>query len=185
MIANRMRGRLTVRATLAVTFAVLASLSVRAQDKPKLAALFVDVDGGGAYAVGVWRPDNPSKKQLVEAVTQLSCFRRGGVDFVGTEAFCLRAMATAPNEMLNVTTEYLKVVEWNANQIIATDDSNICVTSQTIFDFKRKTISGLDVRKPEARGPSNACALVPDKQAYYLQDVSDYYAKKRAGSAGK
>src|SRR5579884_602594 len=81
---------------------------------------------------------------------------------------------------LDVSTEWLKVIEWNETQIIATDDSSICLTSQTIFDLKRKTVIALDVRKPEAQGFRGACNLIPDRQTYYLQDVADYYARKFA-----
>jgi hypothetical protein len=82
--------------------------------------------------------------------------------------------------MLDVSTQWLKVIEWNETQIIATDDSSICLTSQTIFDMKRKTVIALDVRKPEAQGFRGACDLIPDRRTYYLQDVVDYFARKSA-----
>jgi len=104
---------------------------------------------------------------------------------VGTEAFCLEASASAPNGMLTVGTQWLKVVEWNSTQIIAADDSAICLTSQTIFDLKRKTVTALHIRKPEARGFNNVCDLLPDRQTYYLQDVTDYYVQKQLAAARK
>jgi hypothetical protein len=61
---------------LAVTFVMLALASAGAQQKPKLAEIIVDKDGGWMTVSGVWRPDNPTKKnELVEAVTELSCYR--------------------------------------------------------------------------------------------------------------
>ncbi len=167
-----------------VALGVLTLASAGAQ-KPKLAALILDKDGGWVSVSGVWRPDNPTNKnELVESVTELSCFRHGGKDFVGTEAFCLQAMAMSPNGLLDVSTDtdWLKVVEWNATQIIATDDSSICLTSQTIFDLKRKTVIALDIRKPEAQGLGGACNLIPDRQTYYLQDKADYFAQKSLGA---
>jgi hypothetical protein len=86
----------------------------------------------------------------------------------------------APHGLLDVSTGWLKVVEWNATQIIATDDSSICLTSQTIFDLKRKTVIALDIRKPEAQGLEGACNFIPDRQTYYLQDKADYFAQKIA-----
>jgi len=170
------------RVTLAITLGVLTLASAGAQ-KPKLAELILDKDGGWVSVSGVWRPDNPTKKnELVEAVTELSCFRHGGKDFVGSEAFCLQAMAMSPNGLLDVSTDWLKVVEWNATQIIATDDSSICLTAQTIFDLKRKTVIALDIRKPEAQGLGGACNLIPDRQTYYLQDKVDYFAQKNLGT---
>ncbi len=152
-----------------------------AQERPKLAKV-LSVDKDSVSVKGLWRPDNPTKKnELMEAVTELSCFRHGGHSLVGTEAFCLQVTAMVldkTNGMLDVITGWLKVIEWNETQIIATDDSSICLTSQTIFDLKRKTVIALDVRKPEAQGFRGACNLIPDRQTYYLQDVVDYYARK-------
>jgi hypothetical protein len=151
-----------------------------AHEKPKLAEVLSADDKDSVFVKGVWRPDNPTKKnELTEAVTDLSCFRHGGRSLVGTEAFCLQVTAMVidkTNEMLDVSTEWLKVVEWNETQIIATDDSSICLTSQTIFDLERKTVIALDVRKPEAQGLRGACNLIPDRQTYFLQDAVDYYA---------
>lgn len=149
----------------------------KAPTKPKLAKIIADA--GSVYATGVWRPDNPTKKnELIEGVTELTCFRHGGEPLVGTEAFCLQATATLINQMLGPGTQWLKVLEWSDTQIIAADDSSICISSQTIFDLKRKTAIALDMRKPEAKGLANACDLLPDRQTYYLQDVVDYYAHK-------
>jgi hypothetical protein len=154
--------------------------------KPLLAELEVYADLGSVSADGVWRPDNPTgKNEITEAVTKLECYRQGGKSLVGTEAFCLEASASAPHGMLTVGFQWLKVVEWSDAQIIATDDSAICLTSQTIFDLKRKTVTALDIRKPEARGFNNACDLLPDRQTYYLQDVTDYYVQKQLAATRK
>jgi hypothetical protein len=171
-----------MRKTLAVTIlTVLTFATTWAQQKPKLVELILDKDGGWVSASGVWRPDNPTKKnELVEAVTELDCYRHGGKELVGTEAFCLQAMAISPNGLLDVSTDWLKVIQWDATQIIVTDDSSICITSQIIFDLKRKTVIALDIRKPEAQGLQGACNLLPDRQTYYFQDKVDYFAHKIA-----
>jgi hypothetical protein len=173
------------RVALVVTLGALTLVSAGPERKPKLAEVLLDKDGGWASVSGVWRSDNPTKKnEPVEAVIELSCFRHGGKVLVGTEAFCLQAMATSPGGyMLDVSTDWLKVVEWSATQIIATDDSSICLTSQTIFDLKRKTVIALDVRKPEAQGLGGACNVLPDRQTYYLQDKVDYFVQKGINAA--
>jgi len=153
------------------------------QEKPKLAKL-VSADKDSVYIKGIWRPDNPTgKNELMEAVTELSCYRHGGNELVGSEAFCLQAtgmILDKTNGMLDVNTEWLKVVEWSETEIIATDDSSVCLTSQTTFDLKRQTVIALDVRKPEAQGLRGACNSIQDRQTYYLQDLVDYYARKLA-----
>jgi hypothetical protein len=164
----------------------VSSVAQAPPGKPLLAELEVYGDLGSVSADGVWRPDNPTEKNAIaEAVVKLECYRQGGKRLVGTEAFCLEALASAPHGMLNVGFQWLKVVEWSDTQIIATDDSAVCRTSQTIFDLKRKTVTALDIRKPEARGFNNACDLIPDRQTYYLQDTADYYTQKQLAAAGK
>lgn len=178
---------------LAAALVILAILSLGTDavpqappKKPSLAELEVYADLGSVSADGVWRPDNPTKKsEMTEAVTKLECYRQGGKGLVGTEAFCLEASASAPHGMLTVGFQWLKVVEWSDTQIIAADASSICLTSQTVFDLKRKTVTALDIRKPEARGLNNACDLLPDRQTYYLQDVTDYYVQKQLAAARK
>lgn len=187
-----MRGRLIFGALfcLCPTLALAQTQSAsakneepKAQENPRLAKL-VSVGKNNVGVKGLWRPDNPTKKnELMEAVTELSCFRHGGQSLVGTEAFCLQATATVlekPTVTVDVGTAWLKVVEWSETQIIAIDDSSICLTSQTILDLKRKTVIALNVRKPEAQGFQGACNLIPDRQTYYLQDVADYYGRKFA-----
>ena len=169
-------------ATLAISVEVLPQEPPK---KPLLAELRVDADLGTVSVNGVWRPDNATKNNEEEAVTELICFRRGGKDLVGTEAFCLQTSASAPQGMLTAGHQWLKVVEWSSTQIIATDDSAICVTSQTIFDLKRKTVTALDIRKPEAPGFNNMCEYLPDRQTYYFQDVANYYTQKRLGTLRK
>ncbi len=118
-----------MRKTLIIILTMLTFASAWAQQKPKLAELILDTNGGWVSVSGVWRPDNPAKQnELIEAVTELSCYRHGAKNLVGTEAFCLQAMAMAPNGLLDVSTDWLKVAEWNTTQIIATDDSSICIT---------------------------------------------------------
>jgi hypothetical protein len=86
-LRTRDRIHFMKRVILVVTLGVLTLASAGAQKTPKLAALILDKDGGWLSVSGVWRPDNPTKKnELVEAVTELSCFRHGGKEFVGSEA---------------------------------------------------------------------------------------------------
>jgi len=80
--------------------------------------------------------------------------------------------------MLDVETDWLKVVEWSNTQIIVTDESSICLTSQTIFDLRSNTVLALDIKKSNAKGLFDLCKTLPDRQTYYLQDKADYYTYK-------
>ena len=159
---------------------VLSLASAEAPKTPKLAELIFWIRMAAGYP-SVASGDltiQQRKMNLWKQSAELSCFRHGGKVLTGTEAFCLQAMAMSPGGLLDVSTDWLKVVEWSTTQIIATDDSSICLTSQTIFDLKRKTVIALDIRKPEAQGLAGACNLIPDRQTYYLQDKADYFAQK-------
>lgn len=166
---------------------LLSAIPVLAQNGPKAekvrqAELILDPNGP-VVANGVWRPDDPTKRNgRSEAVVELSCFRNGGKDLVGTEAFCLQETATAAKGALQMSTRWLKVVEWSGTQITASDESAVCLTSQTVFDLKRKTVSASDVRRPGANGSSHPCDLTPERQTYYLQDVVDYFVQKVFGT---
>jgi len=174
----------TLGGTVGVKGVEAQKLTPSVQEKPQLAKL--SGDSGLVTVRGVWRPDNLTKEnEPIEADTELSCYRHGGKNLVGTDAFCLQASASAPEGKLYVATQFLKVVEWSDSQIIATDDSAICLTSQTIFDLKRKTVIALDIRKPEARGVFDVCKKLPDRQTYYLQDEVNYWVQKDLGTLAK
>jgi hypothetical protein len=158
---------------------ILATISP-APDSPKLATL--QIDAQSVWGDGVWRPDIPTKKnEIIEAVTHYQCNRTGGRQLSGTEAWCLEATANNTYGMLGVGVEWLKVVEWDDKQIIAVNDSPICLSQQVIFDVKHKTAISLDIRKPDAKGFADVCKLQPDRQTYYLEDTVEYYTRKSAG----
>jgi hypothetical protein len=163
---------------VALLFGLIAlSLGASAENKPTLAVAEVSADL--VSVTGVWRPDNPTKQnRLIEAVYKLTCFRHGGKALVGTEAWCLDATASVPVGMLDLSTTWLKVIEWSSTQLIAIDDSPDCITTQTIVDLQSGTVSGLDIRKPKATGLNNICKSLPDRQTYYLQDKTDYFVNK-------
>src|SRR5512147_3118814 len=80
-------------------------------DPPKLAMLQIDEES--VWGEGVWRPDNPTKKnEIIEGVTHYSCIRTGGRQLTRTESWCLEATATHVDGILDANVEWLKVVEW-------------------------------------------------------------------------
>lgn len=160
---------------LSLSLALLLSFSLngRAQDKPKLAEL--NNFGDMISADGFWEPDNPTKQnELLPTAVHIECFRHGGkeANLVKTEAFCIVATATA-QYILMADFSFMEAT-WSDNEVLISDDSPICIISKTFFDLKRKTVTGLDIRKPEANGFADTCKLLPDRQSYYLRDRVDY-----------
>ncbi|PWT79031.1 MAG: hypothetical protein C5B59_00535 [Bacteroidetes bacterium] len=145
--------------------------------KPKMAEVSVDSPSEPTFVQvdGVWEPDNPTKENaLVFAVVHIECYRHGGRELVGTDSFCLVASASPIVGTLSVDTIWLKVIEWTNRLIVTSDDHAICNISQNTFDLQSKTVTGLDIKKPNAKGFMDACKLLPDRQTYYLRDKIDY-----------
>ena len=145
--------------------------------KPKLAQAYIDDAHNPTYIKvdGVWEPDNPTTSNaLVFTVVSIECYRHGGTDFVGSDPFCIVATATPIAGTLSVDANWLKVIDWNTREIITLDDSPVCIISQNTFDLTSKTVVGMDIRKPQAKGLLDACKVLPDRQTYYLRDKIDY-----------
>ncbi|HYM74467.1 MAG TPA: hypothetical protein VE377_00690 [Candidatus Dormibacteraeota bacterium] len=165
---------------IATVVGLVLSVSLWAQDapqgahKPKLAELN---DLGDMISVdGFWEPDNPTKQnEVVPTAVHIECFRHGGKggNLTRTEAFCVVATAMAPTGILMADFSF-QGASWSDDEIVISDDSPICLINKTFFDLKRKTVTGLDIRKPEAKGFANSCKLLPDRQSYYLRDRVDY-----------
>jgi hypothetical protein len=148
--------------------------ALKAATKPKLAQLN---DLGDMISVdGFWEPDNPTKQnEIVPTAIHIECYRHGGKEgnLTKTEAFCIVSTAMAPDGLLMSDFSF-QAASWSDDEILISDDSSICVISKTFFDLKRKTVTGLDIRKPEANGFADSCKLLPDRQSYYLRDRVDY-----------
>jgi hypothetical protein len=148
-----------------------------AQDKPKLAQLNTEGVQAGMISVdGFWEPDNPTKQnEVAPTAVHIECFRRGGkeANLVKTEAFCIVATAMAPYGTLMADFSLMDAT-WSDDEVVISDDSPECLVSKTFFDLKRKTVTGLDIRKPEAKGLLDICKKLPDRQSYYLRDRVDY-----------
>jgi hypothetical protein len=160
-----------------ITMVVLAASACAQTAKPKLAELYTDDVRNPIYLKvdGVWEPDHSTKQnELVFAVVSIQCYRHGGKDSVGSDPFCVVATAMPIAGTLSVDANFLKVIEWNAKEIITLDDSADCVTSQNTFDLTSKTVVGMDIRKPNAKGFLDSCKLLPDRQTYYLREKVDY-----------
>src|SRR2546429_24468 len=102
-----------------------------------------------------WEPDSPTKQnELVPTAIHIECNRHGGreANLVHTEAFCVVATAMiSPIGSLMADFSW-QAASWDDDEITISDDSSICLINKTFFDLKRKTVTGLDIRKPEAKG---------------------------------
>ena len=169
-----MNCSMRLKSSASILLGLALCVPVCAQDKPKLAELTAF---GDMFSVdGFWEPDNPTKENaVVPTAIHIECFRHGGkeANLVRTEAFCIVATAMAPSGTLMADFSF-QAASWSDDEVVISDDAPICLTSKTFFDLKRKTVTGLDIRKPEAKGFADSCKLIPDRQSYYLRDRVDY-----------
>lgn len=138
---------------------LLLSFPAISQDKPKLAEL--DLADDVLTVDGFWEPDNPTThNELIPTAIHIQCFRHGGKasNLTKTEAFCIVATASAASGIL-VADSSLEEANWSEDEVVISDESPICIVSKTFFDLKRRTVTGLDIRKPEAKGFNDSCKI--------------------------
>lgn len=137
------------------------------------------------YADGVWRSDNPNEKvEKLDSVTHLECYKSGGQEIVGSEAYCMEAGATILNDIPNVQVTYYGVVSWDADKVIASDSPAdpfpICIWTQITINLRDKSIMATDNRKlgKGHEGLNNACEKIPLAQTYHLFDTASELTRR-------
>jgi hypothetical protein len=170
--------------------APLLAASTFGQDQtPKLAELSVYADS--LYADGVWRPDNLSEKTELafDAVTRLECYRRGGRDLVGTDAYCAQMTASIVLGMPDISVDYFPVINWGTDKVIAANSSTaplpICTWTQITVNLQDHSIMATDTRKlgKGHEGFNDSCKVVPLAQTYHLVDKSEELTRRRVRAA--
>jgi hypothetical protein len=66
-----------------------------------------------------------------------------------------------------------RIIEWDANGIIAEDDSAICIAARLLVNFQEQTVLAIDTPKKDAKGMplgngKNLCQLVKGTETYNL-----------------
>ena len=144
------------------------------QAHPKLAEIS-SVAGDYVHADGIWIPDVRTKEtKLVPAIVDYSCYRHGGVDLAGTDAFCLEVTATPTVGTIHIDTDFLKVVTWSKTLIQTTTDNGDpdhlpCAISDVTFNLGLKTVTAVDRKKPIA-DKIKLCEGMLDHVSYALYD---------------
>lgn len=166
------------------------SVSMFGQEQPaKLAELSDYADF--LSADGVWRADNLNEKSelVFDAVTHLECHKHGGKDLVGTDAYCAQMTASVAFGMPDITVDYLPVISWGADRVIAADSSTaalpICTWTQITINLQDHSIMATDTRKlgKGHEGFNNACLEIPLAQTYHLVDKLQELTRRRIRAA--
>ncbi len=169
---------------------LLFAMPVFGQEQPaKLAELSVFPDF--LFADGVWRADNLNEKNelVFDAVTHLECYKHGGKDLVGSDAYCAQMTASIVLGMPDINVEYFPVISWGADKVIAADSSTaafpICTWTQITVNLQDHSIMATDTRKLEKghEGFNNACKEAPLAQTYHLVDKGQELTRRRIRAA--
>jgi hypothetical protein len=168
---------------------LLFAMPAFGQEPAKLADLRVYPDF--LSATGVWRADNLNDKTELafDAVTRLECYRHGGKDLVNTDAYCVQMTASIVLGMPDIDVNYLPVLAWDRDKVIAADSSTaslpICTWTQITVNLQDHSIMATDTRKlgKGHEGFNNSCELAPLAQTYHLVDKMQELARRRLRAA--
>src|SRR6266852_1952156 len=111
-----------MRPSIALALVFIVAAPTRAQEK---AAKLADLNDLGHFltAEGVWRADNLNEKteNAFPSVTRLECYKHGGKNLVGTEAYCMQASAQIVSGHPDIGVTYYAVIAWDRDKVIAAD----------------------------------------------------------------
>jgi len=173
-----------------VVFALgLLPASAQSQKAAQLAELNLLDDF--LFADGVWRADNLNEKTELsfDAVTRVECYKHGGKDLVSSDAYCMQATASIIIGMPDIQVDYLPVVVWDQDKVIAASSSTaalpICTWTQITINLHDHSVMATDTRKlgKGHEGINNSCELVPLAQTYHLMEKMQELQRRRSRAA--
>jgi hypothetical protein len=169
------------------SFAQKKAVSTEHGTKPAELAELSDL-GYFLYADGVWRADNLNEKTeaAFDSVVRLECYKTGGKELVGTNAYCMQATASITfGDLPDVDVRYYAVVSWDKERVIASDSPTgrfpICLWTQITINLHDHSIMATDTRKlgKGHEGLNNVCEKTALAQTYHLVDKGQELARRR------
>jgi hypothetical protein len=113
-------------------------------------ALHFNVQGDSFVASGRWVPSDPKDKAAHPSEVEIDCD--------GKLKMCIEATAEYYSGHPHVSIDYLDIRKWDANGIIATSDSGICMTRTVLISFADKSLSDTHSMKAIDKDLKGACA---------------------------
>jgi hypothetical protein len=134
-----------MRAVFLVAVLLTVSVGVSARET----VLFFSYDKNNFSATGKWVPADPKQKPGYPSETQIDCSRSSMTCTEATAEFYVGY----PHVMLN----YLQVLKWDKDGIVATSSSAICMTITVLISFAEKNISSTHSMKKLDDKTKEAC----------------------------
>jgi hypothetical protein len=133
----------------AVTAVVLLLLTCAPSARPQsVSPIFFSYDKNGFSATGSWVPADTTSSS-VRSETEIDCFKNS--------LSCVEATAEFYSGHPHVTLNYLQVLKWDNDGIIASDSSGICMTVAVQISFAEKRISATHSAKQLNEKTKEAC----------------------------
>ena len=111
--------------------------------------IFFAYDKNGFSATGSWIPADTKTSSSVRSETEIDCFKNS--------LSCVEATAEFYSGHPHVTLNYLQVIKWDNDGIIASDSSGICMTVAVQISFAEKRISSTHSAKQLNDKTKEAC----------------------------
>ncbi|PWT82922.1 MAG: hypothetical protein C5B58_07340 [Acidobacteria bacterium] len=130
---------------------LLVSVSVSAQ-KTAQKYLHFAVAPGIFVSSGRWVPSNPKDKAAFPSEVEIDCDAQ--------TRMCIEATAEYFAGHPHVSIDYFDIMKWDANGIVASSSSAICMTRTILVSFADKSISDTHSEKVLDKDKKGACASI-------------------------
>jgi len=129
-----------------VLFLFTCAPSTRPQS---VSPIFFSCEKNGFSAMGSWIPTDTKTSSSVRSETEIDCFKNS--------LSCVEATAEFYSGHPHVTLNYLQVIKWDDDGIIASDSSGICMTVAVQISFAEERISSTHSAKQLNDKKKEAC----------------------------
>lgn len=111
--------------------------------------IYFNRDQNSFTATGSWVPDEGGTVSSVHSETEIDCFKKN--------LSCVEATAEFYSDHPHVALNYLQVLKWDDDGIIASDSSGICMTVAVQIVFAEKRVSATHSAKQLNDKTKEAC----------------------------
>jgi hypothetical protein len=135
--------------SVGVVAVLVFALSTLASSSEAQSVLFFSYNRDDFSATGNWTPADPKAKPAFPSETQIDCDR--------SARNCVEATAEYYMGHPHVTLDYLHIVQWDSNGIVATSSDGACMTATMQMSFAEKRIFATHTMKQLDEKTKKAC----------------------------
>ena len=114
---------------------------------------------------GKWIAISPADQMAYKAVVQIDCFKDDG--------YCNEAAASVVLGKPDIFEEQYKIISWDNNGIVAENDDAQCLSNKLIFNFRDRSVVGIDAPKTLPKEIEKICKIFDQTNIYILVKPSE------------